>query len=197
MAASNRHARRRCAHGVKGSRHGPKSARRTASRSHKKGSGRAISRHRHRAWLRGVRFYVVRRCPDLRSFLRVQANASTEKFAREPSASLLGRCTISTTKRLRHSGNTKGLLVEADPVVLMMRSSSKRLALLDRVTEGLRVAWCLPGCGSARPGGGDSRACDGLSTCQRLTRIQNSLGRARFGLGLIEVSCSGRSPSTR
>src|SRR5260370_2374498 len=52
----------------------------------------------------------------------------------------------------------QGVLVEADPAVLMMRLSSKRLALLDRVTEGLRVAGCLPGYSSARPGGGDSRA---------------------------------------
>src|SRR5438445_5680328 len=35
-------------------------------------------------------------------------NASTRNCAREPSAVVIHQCTISTTKRLRHSGITKG-----------------------------------------------------------------------------------------
>jgi hypothetical protein len=50
----------------------------------------------------------------------------------------------------------QGVLARPDPVVLMMRSSSKRLALLDRVTGGHRVAWRLPGCSSGRPNKRDS-----------------------------------------
>src|SRR5207245_2673504 len=77
----------------------------------------------------------------------------------------------------------QGVFVGADPVMLMMRSSSKRLALLDRVTGGHRVAWRLPGCCSARPDDRDPRATERLPACPRLTKIQNALRRARQGLG--------------
>src|SRR5438445_161351 len=76
---------------------------------------RILERARAGERLRGVRFYVIDVGPGLRSFLRVQANASTEKSGREPSAGLVGHCTISATKRLRRSGNTKGYLLDLIP----------------------------------------------------------------------------------
>jgi hypothetical protein len=46
--------------------------------------------------------------------------------------------------------NYQGVLVRPDPVVLKMRSSSTRLATLDRVTGAHRAFWHLPGGGSTR-----------------------------------------------
>src|SRR4029077_19404964 len=78
----------------------------------------------------------------------------------------------------------KGVLVEADPVVLMMRSSSTRLALLDRVTGVLRVAWRPLGRCSVRP---ESRGFDAAGRLKGHSACP----------GLIEASCSGRSSSMR
>src|SRR4029077_11986498 len=79
----------------------------------------------------------------------------------------------------------KGVLVEADPGVLMMRSSSTRLALLDRVTGVLRVAWRPPGRCSVRPEG------RGFDATGRPPRFKGQSACP----GLIEASCSGRSSS--
>src|ERR1700687_3113313 len=69
--ASDRAGRRPSGPGATRSRSGPKSSAWAGGERGKKGSGRAISRHRHRAWLRGVRFDVIEVESRPPSFLKV------------------------------------------------------------------------------------------------------------------------------
>src|ERR1700687_3049040 len=68
------------------------------------------------------------------SLLRVPAHGAQAKSLEPETASKhVDLCTFSTTKRLRHSGNTKHLSCRLERSVLEVRCSSTRLAHFDQL----------------------------------------------------------------
>src|SRR5450756_1943509 len=72
--------------------------------------------------------------PRFPSLVRALAHGrDIRSLGGETASERVNLCTFSTTKRLRHSGNTKPARVGGDPLVIEVRCSSTRLAHFDQL----------------------------------------------------------------
>src|SRR5258706_3822460 len=122
--------------------------------------------------------------PDSPSFLKApRTRAQHESLGAETASEHVDLCTFSTTKRLRHSGNTKPARCLCDRTLLEVRCSSKRFAHFDQLERFSTSPRREPGDRSSRRGEGiaQTRRGDARWASQASARASRSarLRRAR------------------